>query len=49
MLLAFVLSFVKIYDPYEKFVMLLKSRSCTHHLNMHYFYTRGRRENMLSI
>ena len=29
--------------------MLLKSRSCTHHLNMHYSYTKGRRKNMLSI
>ena len=27
--------------------MLLKSRSCTHHPNMHYSYTRGRRKNML--
>jgi hypothetical protein len=35
--------------PYEKFVMLLKSRSRTHHLHMHYSYTRGRRKNMHSI
>jgi hypothetical protein len=32
--------------PYERFVMLLKSRSRTHHLHMHYSYTGGRRKNM---
>ena len=32
--------------PYERFVMLLKSRSCTHHLYMHYYYTGGRHNNM---
>ena len=26
-------------DPYERFVMILKSRSCTHYPNMHYSYT----------
>ena len=36
-------------DPYERFVMLLKSRSRTHHPNMHYSYTRGRHKNMPSI
>jgi hypothetical protein len=29
-------------DPYERFVMLLKSRSRTHHPHMHYSYTGGR-------
>jgi hypothetical protein len=28
--------------PYERFVMLLKSRSRRHHPHMHYSYTRGR-------
>jgi hypothetical protein len=32
--------------PYERFVMLLKSRSRKHHPHMHYFYTRSRRKNM---
>jgi hypothetical protein len=32
--------------PYERFVMLLKSRSRTHHPHMHYSYTRSRRNNM---
>ena len=32
--------------PYERFVMLLKSRSRTHHPNMHYSYTGGRRKNI---
>ena len=32
--------------PYERFVMLLKSRSRTHHPHMHYTYTGGRRKNM---
>ena len=31
--------------PYERFVMLLKLRSHTHHLNMHYTYTGGRCKN----
>ena len=35
-----------LFMPYERFVMLLKSRSRTHHPNMHYSYTRGRRKNM---
>jgi hypothetical protein len=35
--------------PYERFVMLLKSRSRTHNLHMHHFYTGGRRKNMPSI
>jgi hypothetical protein len=35
--------------PYERFVMLLKSRSRTHHPRMHYSYTWGRRKNMPSI
>jgi hypothetical protein len=49
MLLAIALSFVKLYDPYERFVMLLKSRPHTHHPNMHCSYTGGRRKNMPSI
>jgi hypothetical protein len=32
--------------PYERFVMLLKSRSCTHHPHMYYSYTGSRRKNM---
>jgi hypothetical protein len=32
--------------PYARFVMLLKSRSRTHHSNMYYSYTRGRHRNM---
>jgi hypothetical protein len=32
--------------PYERFVMLLKSRSRTHHPHMLYSYTRGRHRNM---
>ena len=36
-------------DPYERFVMLLKSRSRTHHPNMHYSYSAGRHKNMPSI
>jgi hypothetical protein len=47
LLLHYVLS--SFVDPYEKFVMLLKSRSRTHHPNMHYSYTRGRLKNMPSI
>ena len=35
--------------PYERFVILLKSRSRTHHPHMHYSYTGGRRKNMPSI
>ena len=34
--------------PYDRFVMLLKSRSHTHHPNMHYSYIGGRRKNMPS-
>ena len=34
------------FDPYERFVMLLKSRSRTQHPNMYYSYTGGRRKNM---
>ena len=34
---------------YESFVILLKSRSRTHHPHMHYSYTGGRRKNMPSI
>jgi hypothetical protein len=33
--------------PYERFVMLLKSRSRTYHLYMHYSYTGSKRKNML--
>ena len=43
---ALSLSFV---DPYERFVMLVKSRSRVYHPHMHYSYTGGRRNNMLSI
>jgi hypothetical protein len=32
--------------PYERFVMLLKSRSRTHHPYMHYSYTESRLNNM---
>jgi hypothetical protein len=32
--------------PYERFIMLLKSRSHTHHPYMHYSYTRSRHNNM---
>jgi hypothetical protein len=32
--------------PYERFVILLKSRSHTHHPRMHYSYTGGRRKNI---
>jgi hypothetical protein len=35
--------------PYKRFVMLLKSRSHTHHPHMHYFYTGGMHKDMLSI
>jgi hypothetical protein len=35
--------------PYERFVILLKSRSHTHHPHMHYSYTKSRRKNMHSI
>jgi hypothetical protein len=41
-----VSSFVELY---ERFVMLLKSRSHTHCPHMRYPYTRGRRKNMSSI
>ena len=37
LLLHWVLS--SFVDPYERFVMLLKSRSRTHHPHMHYSYT----------
>jgi hypothetical protein len=33
--------------PYERFVMLLKSRSRTYHLYMHYSYTGSKHKNML--
>jgi hypothetical protein len=33
--------------PYERFVMLLKSRSRTHHPHMHYSYTRGGRKTCI--
>ena len=49
MLLAFALSLSSFVDPYERFVILLKSRSRTHHPHMHYSYTGGRRKNMPSI
>ena len=42
LLLQWVLS--SFVDPYERFVMFLKSRSHTHHPNMHYSYTGGRRK-----
>ena len=45
LLLHWVLS--SFVDPYERFVMLLKSRSHTHHPHMHYFYTGGRRRKRL--
>jgi hypothetical protein len=32
--------------PYEMFVMLLKSRACTHHPHMHYSYTGVGAKNM---
>jgi hypothetical protein len=35
--------------PYERFLILLKSRSHTHHPHMHYSYTGSRRKNMHSI
>jgi hypothetical protein len=35
--------------PYESFVILLKSRSRTHHPHRHYSYTGSRRQNMPSI
>ena len=44
LLLHLVLS--SFVDPYERFVMLFKSRSRIHHPHMHYSYTRGRRKNM---
>jgi hypothetical protein len=31
--------------PYERFFMLLKSRSHTHHPHIHYSYTGGRHKN----
>jgi hypothetical protein len=37
LLLHWVLS--SFVDPYKRFVILLKSRSCTHHPHMHYSYT----------
>ena len=40
---------VALLMPYERFVILLKSRSRTHHPYMHYSYTSGRRKNMHSI
>ena len=44
LVLHWVLS--RFVDPYERFVMLLKSRSCTHHPHMHYSNTMGRHNNM---
>ena len=44
LLLHWVLS--SFVDPYERFVMLLKSRSRTHHPHMHYSNTGGRCKNM---
>ena len=44
---CFYIEFLSCFvDPYERFVMLLKSRSRTHHPHMHYSYTGGRRNNM---
>ena len=43
LLLQWVLS--SFVDPYERFVMLLKSRSRTHHPHMHYSYIGGSRKN----
>jgi hypothetical protein len=40
LLLYWVLS--SFVDPYERFFMLLKSRSRTHHPHMHYSYTGDR-------
>jgi hypothetical protein len=34
--------------PYERFVMLIKSRSHTHHPHMHYSYTGSRRKHLPS-
>ena len=47
MMLAFALSFVKLCDPYERFVILLKSRSRTWDPKMFYSYTEGEHKNML--
>jgi hypothetical protein len=44
-LLYFELSHASLM-PYERSVMLLKSRSRTHHPHMHYSYIRGRHKNM---
>ena len=44
LLLHWVLS--SFVDPYERFVMLLKSISRTHHPHLHYSYTGGRHKNM---
>ena len=44
--ICFALSLSSFIDPYERFVMLLKSRSRTHHPHMHYSYTGCRRKNM---
>ena len=46
---CFALSQSSFADPYETFVMLLKSRSRTHRPQMHYSYTGDRRKNMLFI
>jgi hypothetical protein len=35
--------------PYERFVILLESRSRIHHPHMHYFYTRGRRRHAFHL
>ena len=47
MLLALALSLSSFVDPYKRFVMLLKSRSRTHHPNMFYSYIGGEHKNML--
>jgi len=46
MLLALALSLSSFVDPYKRFVMLLKSRSRTHHPNMFYSYIGGEHKNM---
>ena len=43
---CFALILSSFVDPYERFVMLLKSRSRTLHPHMHYSYTGSRRKNM---
>jgi hypothetical protein len=48
MLLALYWVLLSFIDPYERFVMLLKSKSRTQHPNMHY-YTGGSRKDTPSI